>query len=80
MPNFKVYVTVYHRIDVEASNKEEAKELAKEEIWDDHIKDVIMDVEEVDDVEPMETLSDLTAYWNKHGNGNGEWEKQNDKG
>ena len=70
MPNFKVYVTVYHRIDVEASNKEEAKELAKEEIWDDHIKDVIMDVE------PMETLSDLTAYWDKHGNGNGEWGKQ----
>jgi len=74
MPNFKVYVTVYHRIDVEASNKEEAKELAKEEIWDDHIKDVIMDVE------PMETLSDLTAYWDKHGNGNGEWEKQDDEG
>ena len=72
MPNFKVYVTVYHRIDVEASNKEEAKELAKEEIWDDHIKDVIMDVE------PMETLSDLTAYWDKHGNGNGEWEKTDD--
>ncbi len=47
MPNFKVYVTVYHRIDVEASNKEEAKEMAKVEIWDDHIKDVIMDVEEL---------------------------------
>ena len=49
MPKYKVYVTVYHRIDVEASNKEEAKELAKGEIWDDHIKDVIMDVEEVED-------------------------------
>ncbi len=49
MPNFKVYVTVYHRIDVEANSAEEAKELAKEEIWDDHIKDVIMDVEEVED-------------------------------
>ena len=48
MPNFKVYVTVYHRIDVEANNVEDAKELAKEEIWDDHIKDVIFDVEEVD--------------------------------
>ena len=72
MPNFKVYVTVYHRIDVEASNKEEAKELAKEEIWDDHIKDVVIDVE------PMETLSDLTAYWDKHGNGNGDWEKTDD--
>jgi len=49
MPKFKVYVTVYHRIDIEASNEEEAKELAKEEIWDDHIKDVIIDVEEMDD-------------------------------
>jgi len=48
MPKYKVYVTVYHRIDIEASNKEEAKELVKDEIWDDHIKDVIIDVEEVD--------------------------------
>ena len=48
MPKFKVYVTVYHRInDIEASSEEEAKELAKEEIWDDHIKDVIIDVEEM---------------------------------
>ena len=51
MPNFKVYVTVYHRIDVEASNKEEAKDKASEEIWDDHIKDVIIDVEEIEDAE-----------------------------
>jgi hypothetical protein len=50
MPNFKVYVTVYHRIDLEASSAEEAKDKASEEIWDDHIKDVIIDVEEVDDV------------------------------
>ena len=49
MPEFKVYVTVYHRIDVEANSAEEAKELAKEEIWDDHIKDVIIDVKEVND-------------------------------
>jgi hypothetical protein len=50
MAKFKVYVTVYHRIDdIEASNEEEAKELAKEEIWDDHIKDVVIDVEEMDD-------------------------------
>lgn len=49
MPNFKVYVTVYHRIDgIEANSAEEAKELAKEELWDDHVKDVIIDVEEVD--------------------------------
>ncbi len=51
MPEFKVYVTVYHRIDVEANNAEEAKELAKEEIWDDHIKDVIIDVEDICEVE-----------------------------
>ena len=49
MPKFKVYVTVYHRIDIEASNEEEAKELAKEEIWDDHIKDVIIVAEEMED-------------------------------
>ena len=47
MPKFKVYVTVYHRIDVEANSAEEAKELVQEEIWDDHIKDVIIDVEGV---------------------------------
>ena len=51
MPEFKVYVTVYHRIDVEANSAEEAKELAKEEIWDDHIKDVIIDVEDICEVE-----------------------------
>tara|TARA_B100000161_G_scaffold250439_1_gene208679 strand:+ start:343 stop:531 length:189 start_codon:yes stop_codon:yes gene_type:complete len=49
MPKFKVYVTVYHRIDVEASNEEEAEELAENEIWDDYIKDVIIDVERVED-------------------------------
>ncbi len=50
MRKFKVYVTVYHMIDdIEANSMNEAQELAKEEIWDDHIKDVIIDVEEVDD-------------------------------
>jgi len=51
MPNFKVYVTVYHMIDdIEASNEDEAKELATSDyIWDDHIKDCIIDVEEVED-------------------------------
>ena len=49
MPKFKVYVTVYHRIDVEASNKEEAEELAENEIWDDYIQDVIIDVERFKD-------------------------------
>ncbi len=50
MPKFKVYVIVYHLIDdVEANSAEEAKELASTDyIWDDHIKDVIIDVEEVD--------------------------------
>lgn len=74
MPKYKVYVTVYHCIeDIEADSFDQAKEKASEDhIWDDHIKDVVIDVE------PMETLSDLTAYWDKHGNGNGEWEKTND--
>ena len=49
MPKFKVYVTVYHRIDVEASNEEEAEELAENEIWDDYIQDVIIDFERVTD-------------------------------
>ena len=46
--NFKVYVTVYHCIDgVEATSEEEAREKAATDyIWDDHIKDVIIDVEE----------------------------------
>ena len=49
MTQYKVYVTVYHCIrDIEADSPEEAKELAKEEIWDDHISDVIIDVEEND--------------------------------
>ena len=46
--NFKVYVTVYHSIDgIEATSEEEAREKAATDyIWDDHIKDVIIDVEE----------------------------------
>ena len=74
MPKYKVYVTVYHCIeDIEADSFDQAKEKASEDhICDDHIKDVVIDVE------PMETLSDLTAYWDKHGNGNGEWEKTDD--
>jgi len=46
MKTFKVKVTVYHSFDTEAANEEEAREEAKEIIWDDHIKDVIIDVEE----------------------------------
>jgi len=51
MPKFKVYVTVYHMIDdIEASNEDEAKELATSDYnWNDHIKDCIVDVEEMDD-------------------------------
>jgi len=51
MRKFKVNVTVYHAFyDIEASSEEEAKELAASDyIWDDHIMDVILDVEEMDD-------------------------------
>ena len=48
---FKVYVTMYHRIDVEAPNEDKARELAEEIIWDDHIKDVIIHVEEAENEE-----------------------------
>jgi hypothetical protein len=50
MPKFKVYVVVHHMIDdIEANSAEEAKELAASDyIWDDCIKDVIIDVEEID--------------------------------
>jgi hypothetical protein len=50
MTKFKVYVTVYHMIDdIEASNEDEAKELAASDYnWNDHIKDCIVDVEEID--------------------------------
>jgi hypothetical protein len=50
MPKFKVYITVYHAIDIEAENKSKALDEAEQEIWDDHIKDVVIDVEEVEDV------------------------------
>ena len=51
MKKFKVYVNVYHKIDdVEANSEEEAKEKATDDyIWNDHIKDVIIDVEELSD-------------------------------
>ena len=51
MRKFKVYVTVYHMIDeIEANSMNEAQEKASNDyIWDDHIKDVIIDVEEMDD-------------------------------
>lgn len=46
MKTFKVKLTVYHSFDIEAANEEEAREEATEIIWDDYIKDVIIDVEE----------------------------------
>ena len=46
MKNFRVYITVYHAIDVEAESKSEALNQAEQEIWDDHIKDIVIDVEE----------------------------------
>ena len=46
MKNFRVYITVYHAIDIEAENKSEALDQAEQEIWDDHIKDIVIDVEE----------------------------------
>ena len=42
---YTVYVTVYHKFEVEADSAEEAREEAVEVIWDDHIKDVVIDVE-----------------------------------
>jgi fructose-1,6-bisphosphatase len=47
MPKYRVYITVYHAIDIEADNKAEALNEAEQEIWDDHIKDVVTDVEEM---------------------------------
>jgi hypothetical protein len=51
MPTYKAYLTVYHCIyDIEADSPEEAEELASTDyIWDDHIKDIIIDIEEDDD-------------------------------
>lgn len=50
MPKYKAYVTVYHLIkDIEADNIEEAKDSAIHDyIWDDHIIDSTIEVEETD--------------------------------
>jgi hypothetical protein len=37
METYKVQIVVTHSFDVEAANEEEAREEAKEVIWDDHI-------------------------------------------
>ena len=46
MRKYKVLVTVYHSFTVEAETPEEAREEANNVIWDDHIKDCIIDIEE----------------------------------
>jgi len=51
MKTYNVRITVYHQFDVEADSQADALEQAEQEIWDDHIKDVIIDVEESDDGE-----------------------------
>lgn len=48
MAKYSVRITVYHQIDVEADSQADALEQAEQVIWDDHIKDVIIDVEEAD--------------------------------
>lgn len=45
---YTVRVTVYHQFTVEADSPEEAREEAGEVIWDDYIKDCIIDIEETD--------------------------------
>ena len=49
MPKYRVYINVYHAIDIEAHNRAEALNEAEQEIWDDHIKDVVINVEEMGD-------------------------------
>ena len=44
---YSVRVAVYHNFEVEAHSPEEAKKEAHEVIWDDHIRDYAIDVEEV---------------------------------
>jgi hypothetical protein len=45
---YSVRVTVYHKFTVEADSPEEAREEAVDVIWDDYIKDCIIDIEEID--------------------------------
>lgn len=46
---YSVRVTVYHQFTVEADSEEQARDRAvSEAIWDDHIKDIIIDIEERD--------------------------------
>jgi hypothetical protein len=45
---YSVRVTLYHKFTVEAASQEEATEIACQELWDDHVKDCIIDIEETD--------------------------------
>ena len=43
---YTAYVTVYHKIKVEAANRADALNEIENTIWDNHIKDVVIDLEE----------------------------------
>lgn len=45
---YSVRITVYHQFTVEADSEEQALDMANDLIWDDHIKDCIIDIEETD--------------------------------
>ena len=45
--NYSIRVAVYHDFEVEAYSPEEAEKEAHEVVWDDHIRDYVIDVEEV---------------------------------
>ena len=49
MKKYNVSITQYHRIDgIEAESLEEAQRIASEEhAWDDHLRDVTIDAEEI---------------------------------
>ena len=49
---YSVRVTVYHGFTVKANSPEKAREEAEYVIWDDHVKDCIIDVEEETGSEP----------------------------
>jgi hypothetical protein len=44
------YVTVYHKFEVEGDTWDEAHDDATHTIWDDHIKEVEINLEEHEDV------------------------------
>ena len=42
------YVTVYHKFEVEGDTEEDAHEDAIHTIWDDHVREVEINIEEID--------------------------------